>query len=82
MLQMTFHVYQITREVIRITKIYSLLCVGCMVKGNLTKGQVGSSFQQHPISMNDMSNNLSLHIPKKCTFKLLKHFTFEIGQFV
>ena len=28
MLQMTFHVYQITREVIRITKIYSLLCVG------------------------------------------------------
>ena len=28
MLQMTFRVYQITREVIRITKIYSLLCVG------------------------------------------------------
>ena len=38
MLQMTCHVYQITREVIRITKIYSLLCVGCMVKEILTKG--------------------------------------------
>ena len=38
MLQMTFHVYQITREVIRITKIYSLPCVGCMVREILTKG--------------------------------------------
>ena len=38
MLLMTFHVYQITREVIRITKIYSLLCVGCMVRGILSKG--------------------------------------------
>ena len=38
MLQMTFHVFQITREVIRITKIYSLLCIGCMVREILTKG--------------------------------------------
>ena len=38
MLQMTFHVYQITREIIRIAKIYSLLCVGCMVREILTKG--------------------------------------------
>ena len=37
-LQIAFHVYQITREVIRITKIYSLLCVGCMVREILTKG--------------------------------------------
>ena len=34
MLKMAFHVglYQITREVTRITNIYSLLCVGCMVR--------------------------------------------------
>ena len=38
MLQMTFHVYQITREVKRITKIYSLLWVGCMLREVLTKG--------------------------------------------
>ena len=38
MLEMTFHVYQITPEVIRTTKIYSLLCVGCMVREILTKG--------------------------------------------
>ena len=35
---MTFHVYQSTREVIRITKIYDLLCVRCMVKEILMKG--------------------------------------------
>ena len=59
MLQMAFHVYQFTREVIRITKIYNLLCVGCMVREILTKGHpkvVGSNFQQHPIFMNDTSN--------------------------
>ena len=38
MLEMTFHVYQITPEIIRTTKIYSLLCVGCMVREILTKG--------------------------------------------
>ena len=69
MLQMTFHVYQITREVIGITKIYSLLCVGCMVREILTKG--------HPkVKWGQIFNNirfawmiyqiipLSLHIPK------------------
>ena len=37
MLQMTFHVYQITREVIRITKT-NLLCVRCLVREILRKG--------------------------------------------
>ena len=77
MLQMTFHVYQITREVIRITKIYSLLCVGCMVREILTKG--------HPkVKWGQIFNNirfawmiyqiipLSLHIPKIYTFKLFE----------
>ena len=40
MLQMTFHVNQITCEVVRITKIYSLLCVECMVREILTKGHL------------------------------------------
>ena len=75
MLQMTFHVYQITREVIGITKIYTLLCVGCMVREILTKG--------HPkVKWGQILNNirfpwmicqiipLSLHIPKIYTFKL------------
>ena len=76
MLQMTFYVYQITREVIRITKIYSLLWVGCMVGAILTirssKGQVGWNFQQHLIWMNDISN-YSLHISKIYTFKFFAH---------
>ena len=38
MLEMTFHVYQFTRKLIRTTKIYSLVCVGCMVKDILTEG--------------------------------------------
>ena len=38
MFEMTFHVYQITCEVIRTTKIYSLLCVGCMAREILMKG--------------------------------------------
>ena len=38
MLRMTFHAYQITPEAIRITKIYSLLCVGYMVMEILMKG--------------------------------------------
>ena len=51
MIQMTFHVYQITSKVIRITKIYSLLCVGCMVKEILTKG--------HPkVKWGQISNNI------------------------
>ena len=35
---MTFLAYQITRETMRITKIYNLLGVGCMVGEILTKG--------------------------------------------
>ena len=74
-LQMTFHAYQIAREVIMITKIYSLLCVGYMVREILTKG--------HPkVKWGQIFNNirfawmiyqnipLSLHIPKIYTFKL------------
>ena len=73
MLQMTFHVYQITHEVIRITKIYSLLCVGCMVREILTKS--------HPkVKWGQIFNNirfawmihqiipLGLHIPKNIYF--------------
>ena len=37
MFKMAFHVYQITRSVIRITKIYSLLYVRLMVKEILTE---------------------------------------------
>ena len=77
MLQITFHVYQITHEVVRITKIYSLLCVGCMVRKILTK--------VHPkVKWGQIFNNirfawmiyqivpLSLHIPKIYTFKLFE----------
>ena len=87
MLQITFHVYQITREAIRITKIYSLLCVWCIVKEILTKG--------HPkVKWGQIFNNirfawmiyqiipLSLHIPKIYTFKAIWAFTFEISPFV
>ena len=79
MLQMTFHVYQITCEVIRITKIYSLLCIGCMVrkiKERSSKGQVGSNFQQHLICMNDISNYSSqLEHSKNIYFSYLSfHF--------
>ena len=63
MLQMTFYIYQITREVIRITKIYSLLCLGCIVREILTKGHPkvkwGQIFKQHLICMNDISNHSS-----------------------
>ena len=74
-LQMTFHAYQITREVMRITKIYYLLGVGCMVGEILTKG--------HPkVKWGQIFNNIrfawmiykiiprSLHIPKIYTFKI------------
>ena len=72
-LEMAFHVYQITREVIRITKIYSLLCVGCMVREILTKGHRKVKWVQI------VNNNrfawmiyqiipLSLHIQKMYTF--------------
>ena len=77
MLQITFYVYQITREAIRITKIYSLLCVGCMVWEILTKG--------HPkVKWGQIFNNirfawmiyqiipLSLRISKIYTFKLFE----------
>ena len=77
MLQMAFHVYQITREVIRITKKYSSLCVGCMVREILTKG--------HPkVKWGQIFNNIrfawmiyqiipfSLHIPKIYTFRLFE----------
>ena len=77
MLQMTFHVYQITREVVRITKIYSLLWVGCMVRETLTTG--------HPkVKWGQIFNNiqfawmtyqiipLGLHIPKIYTFQLFQ----------
>ena len=39
MLETCFHVRQIARYVLRITKIYSLLCLWCMVKEILAKGQ-------------------------------------------
>ena len=77
MRQMTFHVYQITREVIRITKIYSLLCVGCMVREILTKchpkvkwGQIFNNIQFAWMIYQIIP--LSLHIPKigLYTFKL------------
>ena len=77
MLQMTFHVHQITREVIRIRRIYSLLCVGWMVREILTKG--------HPkVKWGQIFNNirfawmiyqiipLALHIRKISTFELFK----------
>ena len=74
MLQMTFYVYQITRGVVRITKMYRLLCLGCMVREILTKG--------HPkVKWGQISNirfawmiyqiiPFSLHIPKIYTSKL------------
>ena len=77
MLKMAFHVYQIPCEVIKITKIYSLLCVGCMVREILTKG--------HPkVKWGQILNNirfawmiyqiipLSMHIAKIYTFKLFE----------
>ena len=77
MLQMTFHVYQITREVIRITKIHNLLCVGCMVREILMK--------DHPkVKWDQMFDNirfawmiyqiihLSLNILNIYTFKLFE----------
>ena len=75
MLQVTFHVYQITREAIRITKIYSLLCVGCMVRKILTKGHLkvkwGQIFNNIRFAwMMYQIIPLSLHIPEIYTFKL------------
>ena len=74
MLQMTFLVHQITREVMWNTKIYSLLCVVCMVREILTKG--------HPkVKWGQIFNNiwftwmiyqiipLSLHTPKIYTLR-------------
>ena len=73
---MTYHAYQITREVIRIKK-NCLLCVGCMVREILTK--------DHPkVKWGQIFNNiwfawmiyqiipLSLHNFKNYTFKLFE----------
>ena len=87
MLQMTFHIYQITLEVIRIKKnIYSLLCVGFMVMEILTKG--------HPkVKWGQIFNNirfswmiyqiipLSLNVPKIYTLKL-SELSLERSPFV
>ena len=77
MLQMAFHVYQITREVIRITKIYSLLCAGCMAREILAKGHLKVKWGQifnniRFASMIYQFIPLSMHIPKIYTFKLFE----------
>ena len=79
MLQMTFHVYQITREVIRITKIYSLLCVGCMVREILTKGypkvkwgQISTTSDSH-----EWYIKLFLSACKFQKYKLLSYLSFH-----
>ena len=87
MLQMTFHVNQITLEVIRITKIYSLLCVGYMVREILMKGhpkvKQDHNFQQHPICINGISNYSSqLAHSKNIYFKAIWAFTLVISPFV
>ena len=79
MLKMAFHVYQITREAVRITKIYSLLCVGCMVRVIFTEG--------HPkVKWGQIFNNIRfawmIHqiIPLACTFQkciLLSYLSFH-----
>ena len=63
---MTFHVYQITRDVIRITKIYSLLCEGCMVREILTKGhpkvkcgQISTTSDLHVYDISNYSSQLT-----------------------
>ena len=79
MLQMTFRVYQITCEVARITKIYSLLYVGCMVREILTKG--------HPkVKWGQIFNSIRFHewhvklFLTACTFQkyiLLSYLSFH-----
>ena len=72
------YIYQITREAIKITKkIYSLLCVGCMVREILTKchpkvkwGQIFNSIQFAWMIYQIIP--LSLHIPKIYSFKLFE----------
>ena len=57
--QKCFHVCQISRYVLRITKIYGLLCLGCMVKKILAKGQPKiklGQILQCPIYMYKVSN--------------------------
>ena len=77
MLETTFHVYQITRDVIRTTKIYSFLCVGCMVREILTKGHPKVKWGQifNSIRFAWMTYQiipLSLHIPKIYNFQLFE----------
>ena len=79
MLKMAFYVYQITREVIRITEIYSLLCVGGTVREILTKG--------HPkVKWGPISTTSDLHewyiklFLTACTFQkyiLLSYLSFH-----
>ena len=57
-------------------KYISLLCVGCMVREILTKGQVGSNFQQHPICMNDISNYSSQLVHSKYIYLSYLSFHF------
>ena len=77
--QNTFHVHQIIREAIRITKIYSSLCVGCMVRMILETG--------HPkIKWVKFSTTSDLHglyiklFHSACTFQkyiLLRYLSFH-----
>ena len=76
MLQMTFHVYQISRDVRRITKIYILLCAGCMVREILTL----SCLPIYPVSSltvfyHKMGYHNDLHISLEVLKELQPNFT-------
>ena len=75
MLQMTYHVYQIIRQAIRITKIYGLLCVGCMVYPKVKWGQIFINIRFAWMIYQIIP--LSLHIPKMYTFKLFELLLLE-----
>ena len=68
-------------------KIYSLLCVGCMVGKILTKGHPKVKWVKFSTTsdlhlMTNQIVNLTLYIPKLYTFMLFWAFTFEIIPFV
>ena len=86
MLKTCSHVCQITRYVIRITKIYSLPYVGCKVEEILTKGHPKVKWGQ---IFNDIRSawmtyqivGLALYISKMYTFYFILAFIFEIITF-
>ena len=76
MLEMTFHV--ITHAVIRTTKIYSLLCVVCMVREILTKGHPKVKWVKFLTTSNLHEWHIKLFL-SACTFQ--KYILFSYLSF-